>query len=96
VGTVRTDKGMAALGTFEPALTVQFLPRCPGCAQPHPRARQVDSDECPDCGTFCPTGAPQVVPAALTGFAPWVLLARLFLWLARKLNNLAGSNRHGR
>lgn len=90
MATEKTAHGQA-LGNFEPSLTMTFLPKCPGCGAPHPRARGLDLDSCYDCGTFCPTGAPRTIPAIITGFTPWALAARFLLWAGRRLNDLARS-----
>lgn len=89
-GTVGT-KISQSFGVYEPELTTTFLPRCPGCGSPHPRAVKLDTDVCPGCGTTCPLGATRTVKAAITGWSPWAIAARLFLWLGQCLARLARS-----
>lgn len=86
-----TRRTSDVLGHFEPRLGMTVLRACPGCGAAHPRARGLDTDRCPDCGTGCPTGESRSVLAALSGWSPWALLARLLLWLGRCLAKLAGS-----
>lgn len=92
MGTVGTKAGGQAFGHFEPVTLTQLLPKCPGCGDPHPRATKAASDNCPNCGTFCPSGQVNTEPAALTGNDPAMLAARFFLWAGRALARLAGSN----
>lgn len=84
-------RGPSALGHFEPELRITPLRRCPGCLQPHPRARKpaLDTDTCPDCDILCETGPTQIETAAFGG--PWGFVANIFLATARWLTNFARS-----
>ena len=76
-------------GRWKPSTEVTFLPRCPGCHDPHPRALGLAQDTCVLCGTNCPTGATRIVATNISGFSPWAILARMFLAIGRFLYSLA-------
>lgn len=90
MGTVRTANG-TGLGYFEPVLTHQLLKGC-ACGSPHPIAlRSPNPTICPGCGApAAPPGTPRTERAALTGFNPFVLTARLCLAIGKALTQLAG------
>ena len=77
---------------FEPSLTAVFLPGCRGCGAPHPLAQRppVDSPTCLGCGAaVLPPGAPQTVPAVLTGWGPHAIVSRALIWIGQQLRDLA-------
>lgn len=80
---------LPAAGSWEPYLTVAFLPGCRGCGAVHPRAMKPprDLDECPSCGKPVGQTRTKEVPAALGGLQGW--LANLFLAIGRGLRRLA-------
>lgn len=87
-----SQNGRASLRA-EPILTVQFLPGCGNCGSPHPLAMKfppMDPSKCIDCGANVAAPAPPVeVPAIVTGWSPLAILARLLLWVGRKLRSIA-------
>lgn len=76
-----------AVGSYEPELQHVFLPRCPICHGPHPRALGIDGDEC--CGHHIATGRKVTVRGQFGGLAG--VLARVMFWIARGLMKLARS-----
>lgn len=86
-------RGASANGYWEPSLDLQFLPGCPHCGSPHPIAlKSPDPTICPGCGMpAVPPGAPRHVPAVITGWQPWKIVARLFLAIGKALMNFARS-----
>lgn len=76
-----------AVGSYEPELQHVFLPRCPICQSPHPRALGHDGDEC--CGRHIATGRKVTVRGQFGGLAG--VLARFLFFIARSLMKLARS-----
>ncbi len=72
---------------FEASCTYQVLRRCPGCEQPHPRARKpaLLTNTCPECNIDCSTEDPVTVKAE-TSFAQ-----RFWLWIVNWLNSGAAA-----
>ena len=79
-----------AAGRYEPALTIQLLPRCGVCGAPHPQARGIISDKCMDCGeAIPPPPRARTAKAVLTWRDPFAAVARVFFAIADFLHNLA-------
>ena len=87
---IKSTRAGTALNIGEPYASVTFLPACGGCGQPHPRALNLDTNVCQNCGTTCAIGNTTTVAAGLAGFSPQALSARLFFGLGRTFKALAG------
>lgn len=84
--TKEIQQTVPVAGRWEPSLTAQLLRACPVCRTPHPRARGLDQDTCPECGGPSSTGAPVTVKAK-GGF--WLVLANGFQAVANFLIRLS-------
>jgi len=77
-----------ATGRWEPSTEITFLPRCPGCHEPHPRALGLGQDDCATCGAHCPVGPTRTVAATITGFSVAAIVARFLFGIGRFLYSL--------
>lgn len=76
-------------GHFEGHLVAQVLRGCRSCGQPHPRARNIDSDTC-ECGAQCEPPVEVVADqTVITGKGAHFTVARILFKAARALVNLA-------
>lgn len=70
-------------------MSLAMWPGCP-CGAPHPMASRSDSKVCLACGAPVAQNAyVEHVPAAITGWSPAAILARLNLWLGKVLIKIA-------
>lgn len=70
-----------AAGHFKADLTAAFLARCAHCGAPHPMARNLATNECPDCGAAATAPSVRTVPAKLTGVRIALALMAIGRWL---------------